>query len=165
MTPLDYQPLLPGLTLYYAWIGYDALEPEVGRLVWKVEEVHEQGGVKTARVSTRRDEKPPQSHELRLDAQGLWSGRTLELKLPPVLDESWTAEDDAYPLRRVLSLEARAATAAKEFEGCLEIGLTNEDTDSGGRWYYPGLGLVLERWSGESRNTALSLIHWSLPRH
>jgi hypothetical protein len=162
VTP-DYHPLLPGLTLYYVHVGYDCLEPTVERFAWKVEEVREAGGVKTARVSTRRGAQPSKSHELRLDSQGLWLEKSLELKLPAVLGESWTAQGDAYPLRRVLALKARAAAVAKEFEGCLEVGLASEDTDSGSRWYSPGLGLVMERWSGENRNTVLSLVHWTLP--
>lgn len=156
--------MIPGLTLYYAYVDRDRPQPEVGRLIWKVEESQESGRTTLARISSRWNEAAPKISELREDESGIWSGATLELKLPAVLDDSWTAEDDPYPLRRVLAVEARAATVVKDFEGCLEIGLTNEDTDSGSRFYYPGLGLVLERWTGESRNTILSLIHWTLPR-
>lgn len=164
MTSPDYQPLLPGLALYYVQVDYDAEEPRVESLAWKVEEVRQRDGVVTARVSARRGLEDPRDYELRRDGRGLWLGKSLEIKLPPVLDESWRAEGDPYPLRRTLSLKARASAVAKDFEDCLEVGVSNEDTDSGNRWYAPGLGLVLERWSGESRNSVLSLVGWSLPR-
>lgn len=160
----EIQPLVAGLTLYYVHVDRDRPEPELGRLIWRIEEVQESGRVKSARIMRRWNEDPPKYSELRLDDRGLWAGTTLEVKLPIVLEDSWTALDDEYPVRRVLGVEARASTVVKDFEGCVEVGLTNEDTDSGSRFYAPGLGLVLERWSGESRNTILSLIHWKLPR-
>jgi hypothetical protein len=161
---LDYAPLAKGLTLFYALVDHDAPEPRVRRLIWTVEEAGEASGARVARVSLRWDERPKILAEVRASAEGVWTDGALDLKLPPVENDEWRAEGDAHPLRRVLSLGSTGRGLERDYHGCLEVGLTNEDTDSGRRWYAPGVGLVREDWTGESRNSTLALIRFSAPR-
>jgi hypothetical protein len=101
---------------------------------------------------------------MRIDSNGAWVGKNLEIRFPTKLDDSWDVEDDQYYKRMVLSTKAKAGTIVKEFTGCLEVGFTNEDTDSGSRFYAPGFGLVREEWAGETENSVLSLADWRIPR-
>lgn len=160
----DYFPLAKGLTLFYAYVDFNEAEPAVRRLKWKVEEVVEQGQAKKAVISTQWDAEAPKTHELKLDAQGVWNAAALEVKLPPQEGDEWTVEGDPYPMRRTLSLEAEAQAFDRTYEDCLEVGASNEDTDSCSRYYFPGIGLVREEWTGESRNSTLALVHCVIPR-
>lgn len=149
----DYVPIQKGLTLTYVFVDHGHAEPAVSRVVWSVEE----SSAGLAKVSIRVDAGPPAYSQVRVDAAGVWTDGLLDIKLPPREGDEWRV-DDAYPVRRVLSLDAVARALDKDYEGCLEIGLTNEDTDSGSRFYHPRVGLVREDWSGESRNTSLVLV-------
>lgn len=160
----DYQPLIKGLTLIYAHVDYDSSQPEVSRMIWRVEDVAKNGGVKTARVSVRWGDSKPRLQELRADDQGVWAGKNLEIRLPPKLNDKWEVADDFYYARAVFSLKAKASAMSKDFENCLEVGFSNEDTDSGSRLYAPGIGLVREQRSGETYNSVLSLAHWEIPK-
>ncbi len=160
----DYYPLIPGLTLCYAHVDYSSREPEVSRLVWRVERVSRNGSGVRAQVKAQWGASPPRTHEVLADEKGIWVGKNLEIRLPPRLNDSWEVEEDDYYFRSVFSLKAKAGTMVRDFKGCLEIGFSNQDTDSGTRLYAPGIGLVREQRNGETFNSVLSLAHWEIPR-
>jgi hypothetical protein len=147
----DYLPLEKGLTLTYVFVDHAHAQPDVTRVVWKVEELD--GGL--AKASIRVGSRPPVFSELRKDEAGVRVDGVLDLKLPLVEGAEWRG---GAVVRRVLSFDAVARALDRDYEGCLEVGLTNEDTDSGSRFYHPRVGLVREDWSGESRDTSLILI-------
>lgn len=164
MVSLEPLPLLEGLSLTYAYVDHDQAEPRVGRLVWTVESVSSEAGSRRAKVSLRWDDQAPVWCEVIADEGGVRTDGALDIKLPLNEDDEWRAEGEEYHLRRVLSLSSTGRALERDYEGCLEIGLSNEDTDSGRRWYAPGVGLVREDWTGESRNTSLVLVNARFPR-
>lgn len=164
MVTLEPLPLLEGLSLIYAYVDHDHSEPRVGRMVWTVESVSDEKGARLAKVSLRWDGRPALTCEVVASREGIRVDGALDIKLPLREDDEWRVENEEYPLRRVLSLSSTGRALERDYEGCLEIGLSNEDTDSGRRWYAPGVGLVREDWTGESRNTSLVLVHARFPR-
>lgn len=160
----DYFPLVAGAALYYVHVDYSQAEPEVTRMIWRVVSVTQDGDALRAQVTKQWGAAAPQAHELRVDGKGAWAGKNLEIRFPLKPGDSWDVADDPYYKRMILSTKAKAATIVKDFTGCLEVGFTNEDTDSGSRFYAPGLGLVREEWAGESENSVLSLADWRIPR-
>lgn len=161
---LDYVPFIKGLTLHYAYLEREDAVPGLSQMVWKIEKVSGSGHDRTAVASRRWGDAEPATQTLHQTPQGLFIDGILEIKYPVALGDSWRIEGDAMPLRSVLSTDAEGLTMVKTFPDCLEIGFTNEDTDSGSRLYAPGLGLVREQCSGEGNNSILSLIHWVVPR-
>ncbi|UPT75386.1 MAG: hypothetical protein M0D55_06775 [Elusimicrobiota bacterium] len=159
----DYFPLIAGATLYYVHVDYSQSEPEVTRMILRVVSAAQDGDTLRAQVTKQWGAAAPQTQELRVDGKGAWAGKNLEIRFPPKLGDAWDAADDPYYKRMILSTKAKARTIVKDFTDCLEVGFTNEDTDSGSRFYAPGLGLVREEWAGESRNSVLSLADWRIP--
>ena len=160
----DYFPLIAGSALYYVHVDYSTAEPTVTRMIRRVVSVTQDGDVLRAQITKQWGAAAPQAHELRVDSKGAWVGKNLEIRFPIKLDDSWDVENDQYYKRMVFSKKAKAGTITKEFTGCLEVGFTNEDTDSGSRFYAPGFGLVREEWTGETENSVLSLADWRIPR-
>ena len=159
----DYYPLVRGMALYYAYVDYSRSEPEVSRMVWRVEQTGRKDGALLARISTRWGAGAPSFHEARVDARGVFVAEKLELRLPPKAGDSWKVERDPYFLRVVNSVKAPASGINRDFKDCVEVGFTNEDTDSGSRFYAPAIGLVRETWLGETYNSVLALAHWEIP--
>ena len=164
MDDLEHVPFLKGLTLYYAYLERDDAVPGLSQMVWRIEHVSGSGRDRTAAATRRWGDAAPVTQTLHQTPQGLFIDGILEIKYPVVEGDSWRVEGDAMPLRSILSVDAEALTMVKTFPGCLELGFTNEDTDSGSRLYAPGVGLVREQCSGEGNNGILSLIHWVVPR-
>ena len=159
----DYFPLIAGAALYYVHVDYSQSEPEVTRMILRVVSAAQDGDALRAQVTKQWGAATPQTQELRVDGKGAWADKNLEIRFPPKLGDAWDAADDPYYKRMILSMKAKAGTIVKDFTDCLEVGFTNEDTDSGSRFYAPGLGLVREEWAGESRNSVLSLADWRIP--
>jgi hypothetical protein len=154
-------PIVPGSACYYAFVDYNPSEPEVTRAIRRVLSAAPfppDGEGLVATMSWQWGAREPLSVQLRATKAGVWVDGSEELRFPVRPGQSWEADDDPYPNRTVLGVGLHVWTPDRAYDGCVEIGFTNESTDSGSRFYAPGVGLVKELWTGENFNSVLILV-------
>lgn len=90
-------------------------------------------------------------------ADGVMVGGRREFPLPPKVGACW----DQYPdANEIISMSDKVSVKAGKFQNCLKIvtRLAGGDAGKSVRYYAPGVGYILEEYTGEDKTCELELV-------
>ena len=90
-------------------------------------------------------------------ADGVMVGGRREFPLPPKEGASWNESPD---VNEIVSLSDKVSIKAGKFQNCMKIvtRLAGGDAGKSVRYYAPGVGYILEEYTGEDKTCELELV-------